>query len=222
MSGRCVNYQSKALLAAACLGSLFLAFPASAQSTSSPPPTTQNAPLSDSGSQAKVTLQGRQVGDRLVYTLPDSWIDRYWRKDRPTSTYIALVPPHLDDIAEEFAPCPRPSRIVMGYVAKDNLPHEKIVLCLNFCDERLKLMNGLFGRLTRLSNMDVVLQPDGNIYLTLYLQSGAPEPSFPAGRPTVPYTGPKRVRHLTVGGPRSPLPPREASSCLAAEKSPGR
>ena len=224
MSGRCVNYRSRAPLAAICLGSLFLAIPASGQSAPSFVRSGQTAPPSDSGSQTKVELQGKQVDDRLVYALPDSWIDRYWRKDRPTSAYIALVPPHAEDTAEEFAPGPRPSRVIMGYVAKDNLAHEKLLLCLGAFDDptaRSKLLSGLFGRLTRLSNMEVALRQDGTVHLTLYFQRGSPEPSFPAGQPSEAYKGPKRVRYLTVQGPRSLLPPHEAPSCLSAEKSPG-
>jgi hypothetical protein len=171
-------------------------------------PASQGPSPEQSAPNAQVPAE--RAGDRLMFYLPKTWVERYWQGRAPAKAYIALLPPHPQDTEEEYAPCLPPARVVMGYVNADQEPHEAIVLCTNFCDPRPsgRRFQGLWGRLTRLEKVEVRVADDGTIDLALFFRKYAGSTDHSV------YEGAPQVRHMRVKAPRAALPTGKAGSCL--------
>lgn len=161
-------------------------------------------------------------GDRQLFYLPEEWLKHYWQGEPPASAYLALLPPHPRDTEEEFAPCKSPARIVMGYVGRDNAAHEQILLCVDFCNSTSsgRLLQGLWGRYSRLVSVEVTLLEDGRVDLEMHFRrvaSSAKNAKNAGAPPAAEYEGAESVRHLRVNGPRKEFRSGEAGSCLERE-----
>ena len=149
-------------------------------------------------------LAPTQQGDNVRFYLPDSWVARFWKGEPSVKPYVAQLPPHKLDTEDQFAPCLPPQRIATGYVDANNVVHEKLTACVNFCDSRPQgklFYNHLWGRLTRVDKVNVLVKEDGMLDVKIGLKElGGSE---------------IRSRHLNVKGPRESLPVGEADACTA-------
>jgi hypothetical protein len=163
-------------------------------------PKESAAPSPSSG----VRVSPTQQGDSVRFYLPDSWVARFWKGEPSVKPYVAQLPPHKLDTEEQFAPCLPPPRIATGYLDANNVVHEKLAACVNFCDSRPQgklFYNHLWGRLTRVDKVNVFVKEDGMLDVKIGLKElGGSE---------------IRSRHLSVKGPREPLPEGEAGACTA-------
>ncbi len=53
------------------------------------------------GSWVIIPNQGRWQ----MFSLPQAWMDRHGKPAGAQNAYIALIPPHLDDVFEPLSPC---------------------------------------------------------------------------------------------------------------------
>jgi len=151
-----------------------------------------------------IRVSPTQQGDSVRFYLSDSWVARFWKGEPSVKPYVAQLPPHKLDTEEQFAPCLPPQRIATGYVDANNVAHEKLVACVNFCDSRVQgklFYNHLWGRLTRVDSVNVFVKEDGMLDVKIELKE--------VGGSQI------RSRHLSVNGPRESLPAGEAGACTA-------
>jgi hypothetical protein len=161
-------------------------------------PKKSAAPSPSSG----IPVSPTQQGDSVRFYLPDSWVAKFWIGEPSVKPYVTQLPPHKVDTEEQFAPCLPPQRIATGYVDANNVVHEKLAACVNFCDSRPQgklFYNHLWGRLTRVDKVSVFVKEDGMLDVKIGLKElGGTE---------------IRSRHFSVKGPRESLPAGEAGAC---------
>jgi len=107
-----------------------------------------------------------QAATWQIFYLPKHWIQRYLKALNPALAYVALLPPHTDDLGADYAPCMAPSRIVLGIVSKSGEVRERIASCLYYCesgDRPGNVYKDLWGSLTHLEGITVQILDTGPI-----------------------------------------------------------
>lgn len=111
-------------------------------------------------------LLSGNAGVWQIVPLPEDWIARHWSGDPPARLYIALRPPHPDDL-NEFGPCSDPPRLMVGISNAQGRIEEHLLACCHYCapndGENGKVYRDLFARHTILKGITAQLLDDGRI-----------------------------------------------------------
>lgn len=166
-----------------------------------------------------------EQGSWQVFDLPLKWVEKHWKGPAPARVYVALAPPHPEDIAAGYGTCFTPQRVVLGVVEANRAVREKTAICLHYCapgDSPEASYRGLWGPSTHLEGITLQVLDDGSIdVIEHYRKRAFVPPDIHENLRVVNklrYEEGVRIRHDAIRPSDFAFSERTASSCVALEQ----
>lgn len=160
-----------------------------------------------------------------LFYLPKDWIERHLEGPAPVRAYVALVPPHREDLEADYSPCSPPSRIVLGVVGADGSIRETLVACVYYCepgDRPGSVYRDLWGALTHIEGITVQILEDGSIdVIEHFRKRGFVSPNVEEDTRIVDklcYEGSAKIRHHRIMPSDFVFQEKSAGSCIGLEE----
>ena len=164
-------------------------------------------------------------GTWQVFYLPAEWTEKHWTGAAPARVYLALAPPHPEDLELYTSTCSPPPRIILGIVDHGGTIREHRGRCVHYCaagDRPGHMHRDLWGPQTHLQGVTLRILDDGTVDVVEHFRKIAFMP------PEV-YEDPKvidrlrfeegtRIRHEYIKASEFVFQGREAGSCAALEE----